>query len=183
MPAELNEKEPLTTSLDPEADFNRLELQQPAEGNDRMPVPAVPKVLATDPLTSAKSLQEPQAPAKCSSPRISSHPSKPGSRAAVSLLASKSLLARSKGSSSMAMVRRSADAVLVSGSSTASSNPKATAFRQARQRNSMQLNAATSHANDTAAAVRRSRVHLCITLISTDSRHVFAALRLLVHSA
>lgn len=158
MPAEQIEKEPLTSSNDLKATLNKLELQQPVGSSGQKPIASVPSVLATNTLTSAKSLQEPPAPAKCSSPKISSHPGKPGSRAAVSLLASKSPLAQSKGSASQTALRRSADAVLVSGASTASSNPKATAFRLARQRNSMQLNAANSDDNDTAAAVRRSRV-------------------------
>ena len=180
MPAELIEKDSLASSHDLQTTFSRLELQQPAESSSPGPLAAVPKMLATSTLTSAKSLQEPPAPAKCSSPRISSHPGKPGSRAAMSLLTSKSPLY--KGRSSQPVVRRSADAVLFSGPSTASGNPKATAFRQARQRNSIQLNAANSLENGTAAAVRRSRVQFCITLIS-DSRQGFAAVRLLVHSA
>ena len=167
MPAEPTEKDPLTISSQLEATFSRLELQEPAESNTPGPMATVPNVSAADNLTSAKSLQELPAPAKCSSPRISSHSGNCGSHAAMSLLASKSPLAQSKRRISQPAVRRSADAVLVSGSSTASSNPKATAFRQARQRNSMQLNVANSREDSTAAAVRRARVYFCTHTYST----------------
>lgn len=161
MPAEHVEREPGTSANDLEATFHSLKLHQPLNSSSSQP--AAPRVLAANSSSSAKSLQEPPGPAKCSSPRISSHPAKPGSRAAVNLQASKSPLAQS--SARQGAVRRSADAVLMSGSSTASSNPKATAFRQARQRNSVQLNAANSREDDIAAAVRRSRVQSCFVLL------------------
>ena len=175
MPAEHIEKEPLASSHDLEATCHSL-TKQPPGGNSPQPR-AMPRVMVVNSLTTAKSMQEPPAPAKCSSPRIQSHPAKFGSRAALSVQANKSTWARSlaKSSASQAAVRRSADAVLVSAPSTASSNPKATAFRQARQRNRMQANAANSHDDDVAASVRRSRVQSATGLFLLTADRLWAA--------
>ncbi|KAL3162242.1 hypothetical protein ABBQ32_009941 [Trebouxia sp. C0010 RCD-2024] len=154
MPAERVKTELNITSSDLVNPINSLNLQQA-----KLSSSSQPGVLAANCLT-ANGLQELLPPTTCSSPRIQSHPAKVGSRAALSMQASKPAQARSpaKKSASQA-VRRSADAVLVS-SHCIASNPKATAFRQARQRSSMQSCAADSH-DDVAAAVRRSRVPSC----------------------
>lgn len=155
MPAEHVETELVLTASELVNPNNSLNLQQAKRSSS----PQL-GISAANSLT-AKGLDELPPPMTCSSPRIQSHPAKVGSRAALNMQASKPAQAKSpaKQKASQSAVRRSADAVLVSSLCTAS-NLKATAFRQARQRSSMQPYAADS-CDDVAAAVRRSRVLSC----------------------
>ena len=113
-------------------------------------------------LTATCSLPEPPAPITCLTPRLHSSCTKPGSHAAINVQCNKSPFAQRtmKKSAGAAVLRKSADAVLVTARSASSSSPRAAAFRQARQRTSLQKSTGSGEigTSDIAAAVRRSRV-------------------------
>ena len=161
MPAEGIDKQADATSTHEETAFNSLSLQQ-ADCCSSPQRCSSPEVQTAKSLTAKGSLPEPSAPAACTSPKIQSHPAKAGSRAAIGTQASKSPFAQSvaRQFGARPAVRKSADAVLVTARSGSSSNPKLSAFRQARQHKNLQASPASAAdiVDDIIAATRRSRV-------------------------
>lgn len=162
MPAEDTDKQDDVDPTHEKTALNSLTLQHAGCSSSPQRCSS-PEVQRAKSLTADGSLPGPPAPAACTSPRIQSNPAKAGSRAAWSVQASKSPFAQSVAKRLVAQpaVRKSADAILVTARSSTSNSPKVSAFRQARQRKSLQASPASAadSVDDITAATRRSRVY------------------------